>query len=50
MSALYEGILILGGIILVLAILAAAGILGGFLSLLGIVFLVGIGIKALLEL
>jgi hypothetical protein len=50
MSALCEGAAILGLIILVLAIFAAASILGGFLSLLGIIILVGIGIKAVREL
>jgi hypothetical protein len=50
MSSLYEGTVLLGGIILVLAVFAAATMLGGLLSLLGIVFLAVLGIKAILEL
>jgi len=50
MASLYEGIVALAGIILVLAVFVAATMLGGLLSLLGTVFLVVIGIKAILEL
>lgn len=50
MSSLYEGLVVLGGIVLVLAVFAAATILGGFLSILGLVFLACLGIQAILEL
>jgi threonine/homoserine/homoserine lactone efflux protein len=50
MSSVYEGIVVLGAVILVLAVFAAATVLGGFLSLIGIVLLVWLGIKAVLEL
>jgi threonine/homoserine/homoserine lactone efflux protein len=50
MSSLYEGTVLLGGIILVLAVFAAASILGSLLSLLGLGFLAYLGIKAILEL
>lgn len=50
MSSLYEGTVLLGTIILVLAVFAAATMLGGFLSLIGVVLLVWLGIKAILEL
>jgi len=50
MSSLYEGAVIILSCVLVFAVIAAGAVLGGFLSLLGVIFLIYLGIKAVLEL